>query len=273
MKIETSTSGPVRFTVDSNKGDNDKARAAAIYADKQIQLQNLLGRVYYNPLGEQPFELLRRLLGTKKISVLDAGCGRGQTTLWWAKHNDACVDAFDPSWDMLSSAAELIETNGLSGKINFWQAKIDNFNSAKCYDLVIAHDVLCYSPNIVGDFSKLLSWVKPDRIISISGYSCDVYTTAAANVINSWGIQLPPGYDEISALLNDCPALVLLCNDTSRQYRRHWQKMRLLLDDNWLKVVELVGESEAQAFSQRTDAILSAVSEGNFGHWWAVLAK
>ncbi|MEI6286168.1 MAG: class I SAM-dependent methyltransferase [Bacillota bacterium] len=248
--------------------------SAAIYADNQIKLQNLLGRVYYNPLGEQPFELLRRLLsGTKRIAVLDAGCGRGQTTLWWAKQAGAQVDAFDPSWDMLSSAAELLETNGLSDRINLWQARIDNFTSEKSYDLVIAHDVLCYSKNIADDFNKLLNWVKPGGIISVSGYSCDEYTAAAADAIGSWGIQLPPGYDGIFAMLDNCPAQVFLCNDTSRQYRSHWQKMRGLLDDNWLKVIELVGESEAQAFSRRTDAILTAVAEGNFGHWWAVLAK
>jgi len=58
------------------------ALSAEIYVDSQIKLQNLLGRTYYNPLGDQPFELLRRLVGDiGDVRVLDAGCGRIKTVI------------------------------------------------------------------------------------------------------------------------------------------------------------------------------------------------
>ena len=253
---------------------NSSARSAEIYVDSQIKLQNLLGRVYYNPLGEQPFELLRRLVsGSSDLQILDAGCGRGQTSRWWAEHSAGSIDAFDPSRDMLGSATALLETSGLSDKVNLCQARIDSFTTDKHYHLAIAHDVLCYSADLAGDYGQLCSWLKPGGIVSISGYSCDTLTAIAGRAISSWGIQLPPSYNAISELLNNSPAQVLVCADTSRQYQAHWQKIHGLLHENWSTATELVGEAEALAFAQRTDAILAAVAEGEFGHWWAVLAK
>lgn len=243
----------------------------AIYNDNQIKLQNLLGRTYYNPLGEQPFGLLRRLqAGKRNLSVLDAGCGRGQTARWWAERG-AQVDAFDPSHDMLAATTDLLKQHNLSEQVRLQQAKIDNFVPDRQYDLIIAHDVLCYSAGIADDLHRLVSWTKPAGIISISGYSCDASTPAARRAINAWGITQPPGYAAITELLDNTPATVLLHNDTSRQYRSHWTKMRVKLDNNRDEVSNLAGAAEAAAFSNRVDAILAAVIEGNFGHWWSVL--
>jgi len=250
------------------------ALSAEIYVDSQIKLQNLLGRTYYNPLGDQPFELLRRLVGDiGDLRVLDAGCGRGRTSSWWAENSSGTIDAFDPSRDMLTSATALLETRGLTDKVNLFQARIDNFNTDRRYHLVIAHDVLCYSTDFTGDYDRLCNWLKPGAIISLSSYSCDTLTATAGQVISCWGIQPPPSYTAISELLMNSPAKVLLCTDTSRQYQAHWQKIHELLHENWVAATELVGETEALAFAQRTDAILAAVTEGEFGHWWAVLAK
>ncbi len=129
--------------------------ATGVYDQAHVNLQELLGRTYNNPLGETPFPLLQSLLGGRgRPQVLDAGCGRGQISRWWAVHAGASVDAFDPSLAMLAGAMHMVQQEGLEDQVRLHQADVAGFTSTAQYDLVIAHDVLCYCDRLRADLQR-----------------------------------------------------------------------------------------------------------------------
>ena len=244
-----------------------------IYAANQIAIQNILARKYYNPLGELPFEQVPRLLSKDSmIDVLDVGCGRGYTTKWWLENTFSRVDAFDPSSDILDSAKQLLRTDKMYN-VRFKQDRIDSFVSDRQYDLILMHDVLCYSYSFISDYARVLSWAKSGAIISLSGYYCEARTTNAASLIESWEIQDPPSLSTIYALLRKSPIQVLSCQDTSYLYFAHWKSLRKQLEKKWHEIVSAVGTSQAISFQKRVHSILAVESEKSFGHWWAIIRK
>ncbi len=246
----------------------------AVYDQAHVRLQELLGRTYNNPLGDAPFPLLRALLAANgRPHVLDAGCGRAQSSRWWAVHAGASVDGFDPSPMMLASARIMVSQQQLEDRVKLHHADIASFSSADRYDLVIAHDVLCYSEQLAPDLQRLLAFLRPGGLTSLTAYHSALANAEMQAVVRTWGIQPPPTFPEVSALLKQPGFQTLLIVDTTRQYRAHWTAVRDTLAARFSDAQRVVGSEETRAFAARIDAILTAVGGGQFGHWWAILAS
>jgi len=247
---------------------------ATVYDQTHVRLQELLGRTYNNPLGETPFPLLQKLVGASGCPlVLDAGCGRGQTSRWWAVHAGATVDAFDPSPTMLDNARRMVTQQSLENQIRLHQTDIASFSSGSKYDLVIAHDVLCYSEKLRPDLRHLLDLLRVGGVASLTSYHGETASDETQAVVKSWGIQPPRSFQETSALLDLADIQVLLFVDTTRQYGSHWGVVREILATRLAEARRVVGREETDAFAGQIEAILSAVCSGRFGHWWAILVK
>jgi len=245
-----------------------------IYDDAHVAFCHLLGRTYNNPLGETAFGLLKRLLPTGcPLAILDAGCGRGQTASWWAERTVASIDAFDPSAAMLTEARRIAETTKSMGRIRFHQSDIAGYEAPVRYDLVLAHDVLCYSADRGPDAQRLAQLLVRGGVVSISDYWCDDASPEVANVVSAWDIQLPPPFGFQERGLDALGLTPLLHLDTTAEYRRHWTGIRQRLLARHDEAVSLLGTESLATFERQISSILDAVQSGRFGHCWTVLQR
>jgi SAM-dependent methyltransferase len=245
-----------------------------IYNDAHVAFCHLLGRTYNNPLGETAFGLLKRLLPTAvPLAILDAGCGRGQTATWWADRTVATIDAFDPSTAMLAEARRIAEVTKSMGRIRFHESDISGFSGPVRYDLVLAHDVLCYSRDRAGDTARLADQLVKGGILSVTDYWCDEPCSEVNDVLSAWGIQLPPAFDMAPRGLNDLGLTTLLHLDTTAEYRRHWTQIRDRLHDRHEEARALLGGDSLATFNRQIGSILTAVQRGGFGHCWSILQR
>jgi SAM-dependent methyltransferase len=246
-----------------------------VYDQAHVRISQIIGRRYNNPLGEAPFELLRRLLKDRpEPRVLDLGCGRGATSLWWARNANARVVALDPSPEMLEEARRLLSAEGLESRVELRQSGIESLSDDGTYDLVLAHDVLCYLEDKPPALCRIARQLAPEGIASITDYHANPGATGTAAVVSRWAIAAPPPFDAWLKLVERSGLSPLLFCDTTRQYREHWSSIRTRLDEHCEELIAAVGAESLRAFAGRASSILEAVSAaGGIGHLWAVLER
>jgi SAM-dependent methyltransferase len=249
-----------------------------IYDSKHVAICRILGREFNNPLGETALVLLQRLLRTPgRPLVLDAGCGRGATSIWFSVESGAIVDGFDPAEEMLDEAATRISELDIADRIRLCNATIESFvppdDRHGNYDLVLLHDVLCYSDNPRRDAGKLAAVLRPGGLMSVSTYWVEDTGREIQGVFDAWGIRRPGAFGESFRGCRDMGLATLFQFDTTRQYRDHWKALRNTLDIKIGTVIDEVGLREAVMFAKQIEAILRAVDTGSFGHSWTVFVR
>ncbi|NMC72148.1 MAG: class I SAM-dependent methyltransferase [Myxococcales bacterium] len=245
-----------------------------IYDDAHVALSRRLGRLYNNPLGDRAFPLLRHLLGAGHAppQVLDAGCGRGRTALWWAQHG-ARVTAFDPSPAMLREAEVLLRDAGLSDAVSLRCADIRGFQPDRPFDLVLLHDVLCYSDDQDRDLQHLAACCRPEGLLSLTDYFGEAGAPEVRDVASAWGIRPPPSFERHFRRLRELPVEILLLVDTTRQYAEHWLEIRRRVERERSRLVDEVGTAAVDRLDEQIGAIETAVQSRRFGHLWAIVER
>ncbi len=105
----------------------------------------------------------------KDKRILDAGCGTGEKSIFFAK-NEAKVTSIDLSSGQLLKAKESALKNNL--KIDFQEKDIvnDNLSSLGKFDIIISTGVLHHTEDAYKGFLQLSSLLKKDGIIIIALY-------------------------------------------------------------------------------------------------------
>ena len=246
----------------------------AVYDASHVLISRLVGRQYNNPLGEAAFPVLRRLIGDSFAPprVLDVGCGRGRTALWWARQG-ARVVAFDPSSAMLAEAQRLLEESALAGAVSLSCTDLAGFHPAESFDLAIVHDVLCYSGDRTSDLGRILSLCRPGGFVSVTDYFGDVGVTSVEAIVGAWGIRPTLGFSAYSELLSSLGGELLLLCDTTRQYGDHWASIKERVATERKSILAHVRADAIDRFEHQIGSIERALADRHFGHLWAIIQK
>ena len=105
------------------------------YKNHEIHLGNIIQRIER--------KVLKFLPPTKPLSILNIGCGEGQSAMFFAR-NGYVVSACDTSDENLEKAKKLSEKAGL--KINFFNADIVDYQIETKFDIIFACGALQYVP-------------------------------------------------------------------------------------------------------------------------------
>jgi len=241
-----------------------------IYDDAHVTICRLLDRRHNNPLGNMAWPLLQRLLHADRSRVLDIGCGRGASSIDWAQRG-AVVVGLDPSAAMIAEANRNIDAAGPGLEASFQRGCLDTWRSPARFNLVLLHDVLCYVPDRAATLASALSFGTAGGLLSITDYHGEPGIPAVDSVTLSWDIGRPVPFDRFRGVFESSGARVLMCMDTTRQYRAHWTGLLDRLGERRVVLVAQVGQPAVDAFEQQIMAILEAVGSGRFGHLWAIL--
>ncbi len=249
----------------------------AVYDQAHVQVQALLGRTYNNPFGPELFPLLWRLLGQRQgLRVLDVGCGRGQSALWWAQHTEAQVDAIDPSPSMLAAARHSAATEAAARRVTFHQATLTDFareSPGHTYDLVLSHDVLCYEADFASAWGHMAERLAPGGLASVTAYFADAPSAALDAVMQAWAIARPPRFADLRPTLEQGSQRCLTLLDSTGHYARHWREIRQRLSVQREDAVTQVGAAVVDAFAAKVATIIAAVEAGTYGHWWGLVQR
>ena len=244
-----------------------------VYDSSHVLISNRIAREFNNPLGAAALTLLRHLLPqTGSFRVLDAGCGKGAASSYWARSGAAAIHAFDPSEDMLQTAREtLSRTAPAACTVTFENATLESFHTEEQYDIIVLHDVLCYTANPLKTAEKFLNYLKPGGIASISDYWNDKSSTAVDRITKAWNISKPVQFHAWDAVPEGYKQL--LHADTTRQYSEHWQECRNKVEQLRETLIAEAGKNPVHDYEAKIQSIQSAVATGSFGHHWLLIAK
>jgi SAM-dependent methyltransferase len=251
--------------------------AQAVYDDAHVTISRLLGRTYNNPLGERTFPSLRGLIPNgRRGRVLDVGCGRGATTCWWAARGYAAAVGLDPSPAMLAEARAAAARFGVSERATFVQSDLVGYQAGASeagerFDLVLFHDVLCYTDDPTAHVATARELTRPGALISVTDYHGTAGVVTVDAVAEAWGIRRPAPLDTIRDRLTGLNLRVRLMRDSTDEYARHWADIGARLTARRPELEEAVGAEAVARFAARIPLILDAVEAGHFGHFWMVL--
>jgi len=93
--------------------------------------------------SNQCFEVMKQCPPTKKLRLLDVGCGEGRNAAFFAR-NGYAVDAFDISASGVEKTRRLAESCGVA--IHAFQADLMDYRLEQNYDVVFSCGVLHYIP-------------------------------------------------------------------------------------------------------------------------------
>ena len=102
--------------------------------------------------------------------VLDAAGGLGQMSHWFLE-NQAIVDYFDISNDMVNSVHSSFSREIQRGQLSVQQASITDFKTDNPYDMVNIHAVLEWLESPMEYLADMVSWVKPGGYIGLMVYN------------------------------------------------------------------------------------------------------
>ena len=146
--------------------------------------------------------LLKRERLTSDMTLLDVGCGTGQTTLFIAKHYPCRVVAIDLSRKMLEKAEHNFSQSGLS--IPLLRANVMNLPFRRnAFDFVLAESVTIFTENIHRTLREYCRVLKPGGILlAIEGTSLQPLEKQEAKELKeALGISFLPTKDEWEQLI------------------------------------------------------------------------
>lgn len=97
----------------------------------------------------------------KSISVLDAGCGRGEYAAEIAKHVKSVVGV-EPQTDVVADAKS---RHKRVKNLRFYKSLIEDFKTRKKFDLIVSLTVFEHMPNQKRSFKRMLELLKKDGVI------------------------------------------------------------------------------------------------------------
>ncbi len=107
-------------------------------------------------------EMLSRVPGDSPSSILDLGCGPGNSTeLLAERYPEAELLGLDSSPDMLSKARARLP------RAQFLEADLASWEPGRTFDLIFANAVLQWIPGHGALFPRLLSWVSPGGCLAV----------------------------------------------------------------------------------------------------------
>lgn len=130
-------------------------------------------QIYDDPRGAIRLAILQDdlapwVLNTAPLSVLDAGAGLGQMSIWLAQQAHQ-VQLLEPSAEMLANAITSIEQADLQAAIQTQQASIQAFCAAntRLFDVIVCHAVLEWLAEPQAVLSQLVACLKPGGVLSL----------------------------------------------------------------------------------------------------------
>jgi len=144
-------------------------------------------------------------LFNNEYHILDIGCGTGTQTLVLADYTQSKITATDLIKDFLSIAQQKVLKKGLSQRVNFIEASMDNLPFAtESYDVIWAEGSIF----IIGFEQGLKDWykfIKPGGYIAVT--DCSWFTNERPNEIEQYWKDNYPQIDTVEnkiKILQEC---------------------------------------------------------------------
>ena len=104
--------------------------------------------------------------------VLDAGCGKGGSSLWLARHRQAEAVGISPVPSQIAEARQHARVAGLEGKVSFLQADYCHtpFEDER-FDVVWACESLCHAPDKAAFYREAYRLLRPGGRLVIAEYT------------------------------------------------------------------------------------------------------
>lgn len=120
--------------------------------------------------------ILKYIPQTKKVHILDIGCGNGKMLGYLQKKTNAFIHGFDYSEKAIETAQSLFTVNS-----EFKEGIIDEIDyPEKFFDVIISMDTMYFSKDMAAFVAKIKKWLKHDGVFFVGYQEGDVMTKTAS---------------------------------------------------------------------------------------------
>ena len=247
-----------------------------IYGNASIQISELVGRTFNNPLGEYPFERFARIFEASSTKrVLDIGSGRGRAAILVARRFGLEVVAIEPSEEMAHFATDLVSREHLSNQVkilnsDFLSAEL----GAEPFQVVISFDVLSYFPDKNLFFEKVAQMLPKSCVVLFSDYFCsDPREARVRTIAQAWGITVPGDLNFYPEMLSRWGFRVDHFENTTPTYLAHWSEIKSRCVEKRRDLIASTSLGAVERYFASVDSIIEAVKTGKFGHLFCVSTR
>jgi len=115
---------------------------------------------------ERPTGVVHRLIGAELDDVsgkrvLDAGCGLGGTSFYFAQQHAAFCEGIGLSQAQIARATRMAAKMGLAAHCEFRVASYDDLPALRRYDAAVAIESLAHSPDLAASIARLAQTLVP----------------------------------------------------------------------------------------------------------------
>jgi cyclopropane fatty-acyl-phospholipid synthase-like methyltransferase len=187
-------------------------------------------------VDESPFAVVHRLvdaeLGSAELRrLLDAGCGLGGTSLYFARRRGAQCDGIALSAQQVHAASENARKAGLDARCRFQVASFDGPLPSQRYDAILAIESLAHAPDLAASIANLAASLAPGgRLVVVDDVADRAADMRDAALLRA-GWQVPsfvPREVWLAAFARASLRVVRDVDLTARMcQRRAWQRVAL----------------------------------------------
>ncbi len=186
--------------------------------------------------GESPFEVVHGLidaeLGPAALHrLLDAGCGLGGTSLYFAHRRGAQCDGIAVSASQVQTASDNARKAGLEERCRFQVASFDGPLPPHAFDAIVAIESLAHAPDLAASIANLAKSLAPGGRLVVVDDVADPAADAGDAALFKAGWQVPSFVPHATWLAAFAQAGLRVARDvdlTARiRQRRAWQRAAL----------------------------------------------
>jgi tocopherol O-methyltransferase len=186
--------------------------------------------------AQSPFEVVHGLidaeLGAAALHrLLDAGCGLGGTSLYFARERGALCDGIALSAHQVHAARENARKAGLEERCRFEVASFDGPLAPQRYDAIVAIESLAHAPDLAASVANLAKSLAPGGRLVVVDDVADPTADAGDAALFKAGWQVPsfePHATWLAAFAQAGLSVVRDVDLTPRMVqRRAWQRAAL----------------------------------------------
>lgn len=236
------------------------------FSRTNLIINDVLGRTYLNPLGEQAYRMAARKARLAPGGrILDVGCGRGYGAIFLAGLTGCAVTGIDSSPVMLADARRHAR-EARSPKLKFRNSLLASFRGTGIYDLVCCFDVLGFTPDRNESIGQLARLLKDGGTLCLSDYLCTRRTPASKKLIKLWNVKSCGDAKSLKAALEANSFSHIELKASTVRYKKHWEKMKARLVARKEKIIAAAGKNSYGNYLTAVESIVAATTEGSFGH-------
>jgi cyclopropane fatty-acyl-phospholipid synthase-like methyltransferase len=248
----------------------------SLYNQSHIAVSEIIGRSFYNAIGEAGFEqILKFMSADKELRVFDLGSGNGNAAVWFANHTRMRIVGVEPLKLLFLQAVKRITDQGLGSRIeiintNFESADLDS----QLFDCILGIDTFCYFNDRESLLNRLTKLIASEGIMAFTDLVCqDPQNPDLRPYLERYSLSDPLDFDAYAILLSNAGFEPLQYAIRTDLLRSHWEWVKERVAEHRAEIIASTSLNTFNEYYSSAEVILEAIYNDAVDYVFGIVKK